>query len=83
MRTLRRSQVPQFEGAPAFHLDSGIVGFGDNSPLPSFWIVATVSLGLGSIDIDQAVVSAIADMIAAKVTIIRITPASGVDQPPH
>jgi hypothetical protein len=36
--------------------------------------------GLGNIDIDQAVVSAIANMIAVKITIVRMTPVR-VDQP--
>ena len=45
------------------------------------WIVAPTSLNLGNIDIDQAVVSAITNMMAAKVTILlRMTPVR-VDQP--
>ena len=41
-------------------------------------IAAITSLALGNIEIDQAVVSAIADMIAAaNVTLGRMTPTSG------
>jgi hypothetical protein len=41
------------------------------------WIAAITSLALGNIEIDQAVVSAIADMIAAvNVTLGRMTPTS-------
>ena len=39
------------------------------------WIAATTSLAMGNIEIDQAVRSAIADMIAvAKVTPVRMAP---------
>jgi hypothetical protein len=49
-------------------------GFGNETPA----FVATVSLGLGSIDIDQ-VVSATTDNTVAKVTIVRMTPTSIVN----
>jgi hypothetical protein len=58
-----------------------MVGFGSNPPSPGVWIAATTSLGLGNIDIDQAVVSAIANMMAAKVAIARMTPTSGSISP--
>lgn len=64
-------------GAGSIHLNSGMVGFASSPPSPDVWIAATTSLGLGNIDIDQAVVSAIADMIAATVTIVRMRPTSG------
>lgn len=51
-------------------------GFGNETPPLAF--VATVSLGLGSIDIDQ-VVSATTDNTVAKVTIVRMTPTSIVN----
>jgi hypothetical protein len=62
-------------------------GFGNETPA----FVATVSLGLGSIDIDQVVsattdninidqvVSATTDNTVAKVTIVRMTPTSIVN----
>jgi hypothetical protein len=55
-------------------------GFGNETPPLAF--VATVSLGLGSIDIDQAV-SATTDNTAAKVTIVRMTPTSIVNHLPQ
>src|SRR3974390_1813515 len=46
------------------------------------WIAVITSLALGNIEIDQAVVSAIADMIAAaNVTLGRMTPTSGSIKP--
>ena len=55
-------------------------GFGNETPPPA--LVATVSLGLGSIDIDQAV-SATTDITEAKMTIVRMTPTSIVSKPPQ
>ena len=61
-----------------FHLFGGMIRFGNHSLLTGVWFVAATSLALGNIDIDQAVVSTIADRIAAaKVTLIRMTPTSG------
>jgi len=59
-----------------------MIRFGNHSLLTGAWFAAATSLALGNIDIDQAVVSAIAARIAAaKVTLIRITPTSGSTSP--
>ena len=53
-----------------------MIHVGKDCSLPGFCIVAAIALG--NIDVDQAVVSTIADRIAAaKVTLVRMTPASG------
>jgi hypothetical protein len=56
-----------------------VIQFGNNGSLPGVWIAAATSLALGNIEIDQAVVSTIAARIAAvKVTLVRMTPISGL-----
>jgi hypothetical protein len=73
-----------FGSVSSFHFHTGMIHFGNDSSLPGVWIAATTSLGLGNIDMDQAVVSTIADRIAAaNVKPVRMTPTSGVDQPPQ
>jgi hypothetical protein len=60
-----------------------MIHFGNDSSLPGVWIAATTSRALGNIDIDQAVVSTIADRIAAaNVKLVRMTPTSGVGSDP-
>jgi len=60
-----------------------MIRFANHSLLTGAWFAAATSLALGNIDIDQAVVSAIAAIIAAaKVrTGDSMTPTSEVDQP--
>jgi hypothetical protein len=76
MKSRRRITLPQLR-VPPIQAPSSCSSINIELLETGGWIAAITSRALGNIEIDQAVVSAIADMIAAaNVTLGRITPTS-------